>query len=164
MVEVGPLQELIRSFFFFPQSLTDSRGEFWLRLSLKCTCLLSKAEAHLHNKQKGKVNNFCLDSPRSVSLDDTERTLWHTSPRSEPKHWGSFQHPKRVTSLKCDEFLEWLSHLNYEDIREAQARRWSRANSHSLTTKENAYFWWACPSCLLRLRMISAPFCLQGML
>lgn len=55
----------------------DGNGEFWLRLSLKCACFLTKAEAHLHNKQNDKVNKFCLDFPRSFPLDSISRTLWH---------------------------------------------------------------------------------------
>lgn len=77
-----------------------------------------------------------------------------TSPRSELKHWGFFQYSKRVTSLKCDDSLEQLPHLNYMDIRGVQVRRWGGANSHSLTTKANAYFWWACTGCLCRHRML----------
>lgn len=119
------------SCFFFCQGLTDSSGEFWLRLSLKCACFLYKAEAHLHNKQKDKVNNFCLDFPRSASLVDMARTLWHHLTQEWTQTLGLLSTSKRGHFFE----MWWLPRMTFSfklhGYQRSPGREVNRANSHS---------------------------------
>lgn len=114
--------------------------------SWKCACFLTKAETHLHNKQKDKVNNFFWQLSKVVVFFFFF-SGWHPKNSVTPPHPGvnsntgdSFKIQKGSLLWNVVTPPEQLSHLNYTDIRGAQARRWSRASSHSLTTKAKAYF------------------------
>lgn len=90
MVKVRQRQELTK-ILFFGQGLTDSSGEFRLKLSLKCAYFLSKAEAHLHNKQKrqGKQLLFRL-SEVCFSGSHCKNSVTPTHPKGNPNTGDPF--------------------------------------------------------------------------
>lgn len=90
---------------------------------------------------------------------------WHPKNSVTPPHPGVNSNTGILSIFKKGHFFEmWvtpaeqLSHLNYTEIRGAQARRWSGANSQSLTTKADTYFLMSLHCCLCRHRtLFSSP-------
>lgn len=159
MVEVRQLQEWIKTRFlnFFVRvwlaAVVDSDVD-WARNVLVSS---PKLRPICTTSKKDKVNNFCLDFPRSVSLDDIARTLWHHLTQEWAQTLGILSTSKTGHLFEMWQLPRMTFSFKLHGYPMSSGQRCSRANSPSLTTKENTYFWWACTGCLLRLRIMFHP-------